>query len=224
MKSKDDAPHDPLVSGRVPPHVAASLASLAPHELAPEADEEIAFAPGSPERRARLQRYVKLTVAACTLLCVAAVVRVGVARIAGSAETEESAILAARVAAAPPAAIASPPVASPPVAPPAEAPPPVVTAGTTAPSAAAPAASAPSGTAVEDRELARHLLEHGRTRDAIAAAERATASDPTDAESWLILGSANQELGRSAAARAAFRSCLKSAKRGPLRECRAMLR
>jgi cytochrome c-type biogenesis protein CcmH/NrfG len=58
----------------------------------------------------------------------------------------------------------------------------------------------------------------------VAAGTRATAGDPGDAEGWLILGSAQQELGHAAAAREAFRSCVKSAKRGPVGECAAMLR
>lgn len=183
--------------------------SLAPHELRLEEDEP--FAPGSPERRARLQRYVKVTVAACSLLCLAALVRVG-ARAAGAEEDPAPAVAAAAQAPAPAVAPSPPPVA--------EAPP-AAAATSSAPSP--PEASASTG-AAQDRELARSLLERGRVRDAIAAAERATAADPADADAWLILGSANQELGHTGAARAAFRSCLKSAKHGALRECRAMLR
>jgi hypothetical protein len=212
MKSNE---HDPLpVAPSLPePGARASSranlhGSLAPHELVPEEDP---FAPGSPERRARLQRYVKLTVAACALLCVAAIVRVGIARVdaASEREREES---AASVAHAPPPAVPTPP--------PSES-----AAAITTPSAATSSTpgTVSTASAVDDRELARRSLERGKTRDALAAAERAVAADPTDAEAWLLVGSANQELGHAAAARAAFRSCLKSAKHGPVRECRAML-
>jgi hypothetical protein len=214
MKSNE---HDPLATNR------ASLAgmplpvtpSLAPHELAPEEEPEDDFGPGSPGRRARLQRYVKVTVAACALLCVAAIVRVGIAQVnAADGEREESA--------AHPSPVVTPPPA------------PTDTTSAAAVAASAPSAepASPSGapsaagtaSAIEERELARRSLEHGKARDAVAAAERAVAADPTDADSWLLLGSANQELGHAAAARTAFRSCLKSAKHGPVRECRAMLR
>jgi cytochrome c-type biogenesis protein CcmH/NrfG len=82
----------------------------------------------------------------------------------------------------------------------------------------------PAETAVQEREAARRSLERGKIHDAIAAAERSTALDPTDAEAWLILGAAHQELGHEGAARGAFHSCTSSAKRGPVSECRAMLR
>ncbi len=78
-------------------------------------------------------------------------------------------------------------------------------------------------TAVQERELARRALEHGKFRDAVAAAEQAAKLDPSDAEAWLILGAARQELGQAAAAHTAFRSCVQSAKHGPIGECRAML-
>ena len=50
------------------------------------------------------------------------------------------------------------------------------------------------------------------------------ALDPTDGEAWLLLGAAYQEKGLNAEARRAFTSCLKEGKRGPMGECRAMLR
>jgi hypothetical protein len=210
MKSDE---HEPLVSEwSATAHPATRPASLpiapslAPHELLLE--EEVPFAPGSPERRARLQRYVKVTVAGCALLCLAAMVRVGVARVSAGSEDDGSPPAITAHAAQETANVPAPPVSPPAPAPVAE---------------ATPGAPAPPLTAVQERELARRALERGKARDAIAAAERATAADPTDAESWLILGSANQEIGHAAAARVAFRSCLKLAKRGPLRECRAML-
>ena len=211
--------HEPLVSEwSTAAHPATRPAplpiapSLAPHELLLE--EEVPFAPGSPERRARLQRYVKVTVAGCALLCLAAIVRVGIARVSAGSESDETvAALAAHGTGATAATTASPAA-------------PVAEAATALATASAPSAGSamPPATAVQERELARRSLERGKVRDAVAAAERATVADPSDAEAWLILGSANQELGHAAAARAAFRSCIKVAKHGPLRECRAMLR
>jgi hypothetical protein len=253
--------------------------SVAPYEVSFEAfdDDEEPVVRVSPERRARLQRYVKMTVAGCVALCVTAAVRVGVSR-AMNAENDASAVVAVAAshpseaepslpvspspaeAVTPPAAdiaptasasssliplpSASPPAAAPeavppalpttsPVTPPASARPtsPSATAASASPPAAprangsAPAnAAAPAKSAVQEREIARRALERGKLRDAASAAERATAIDSSDAETWLILGAAKQELGQGAAAQVAFRSCVQSAKHGPINECRAMLR
>ncbi len=244
--------------------------SLAPHELAFEDDEPIVRV--SPERREKLQRYVKATVAGCVALCLAAVVRVEVTQRMNASEDVGTATAAASPPPTAPAPeLPSPPALAAPVAPAAlpekietapavaspaslapleapkaapDAPAPVRMAETTA-LAAPPSASPPSQaisaapshvapvapvapvepkTAVQEREAARRALEHGKPRDAVAAGERATSADPTDAEAWLILGAAHQELGHDAAARAAFHSCLTSAKHGPIRECGSMLR
>ena len=72
--------------------------------------------------------------------------------------------------------------------------------------------------------IARQALESGRTGVAIEAGERSVALDPTDGETWLLLGAAYQEKGRAADARKAFTSCIKEGKKGPIGECRAMLR
>jgi Flp pilus assembly protein TadD len=190
--------------------------SLSPHEFI--ADERETYPQTSPEHRARLQRYVKVTVAACVALCLAAVIRVGVSRLVPSPEAS----LPSRAAAAHPSEALAPVV-----------PASLATPTTAAPSApgAAPVravASAPAlsltKTAAQEREAARRALEKGKLKDAVAAAERATASDPTDAEAWLILGAASGELGHMGAARDAYRSCAKLAKHGPVRECAAMLR
>ena len=119
--------------------------------------------------------------------------------------------------------VSSKSVASPLVAPPV-APPALHVAPAAAVAEAKPAPAAPARTAIQEREAARRSLERGKTRDAIAAAERSVALDGTDAEAWLILGAAKQEIGHGGEALSAFRSCAKSAKRGPVRECRAMLR
>jgi Flp pilus assembly protein TadD len=75
-----------------------------------------------------------------------------------------------------------------------------------------------------DKDAARKALEAGKAKDAVAAAQRATANDPTDADAWLLLGAAQSELGNTVAARAGYRACVKSARHGAVRECSAMLR
>jgi hypothetical protein len=71
---------------------------------------------------------------------------------------------------------------------------------------------------------ARTSLEWGKAGDAIVAGEKSVALDPTDAESWLILGAAYQEKGDSKNAVRSFQACLEQGKRGPRNECAAMLR
>jgi hypothetical protein len=152
MKSNE---HDPLATKR-PNLVGMPLPvtpSLAPHELAPEEEQEDDFGPGSPGRRARLQRYVKLTVAGCALLCVAAIVRVGIARVNAADEAEAS---AASVAHPSPAMTVTPPPAPTDTNAPAVAP----SAERAEPSSAASTASTPAtASAIEERELARRSLE-----------------------------------------------------------------
>jgi hypothetical protein len=226
--------HDPLFAewsdGWRPAETHFAPQSLAPHEVPVDgAHDERLYPPVSAEHREKLQRYVKATVAGCVVLCLAAIVRVGVSHVTASESNETRPV----VAAAPSPEPARPPVAVSP------APPPVVgaarvqaSAPVVAPAPIAPAApvapslvdAIPAKTAAQERESARHALERGKLRDAVAAGERATALDPADAEAWLILGAAHQELGHGGAARTAFLSCVKSARRGPVRECGAMLR
>ncbi|MGO8992935.1 MAG: tetratricopeptide repeat protein [Polyangiaceae bacterium] len=201
--------------------------SLAPHQISLEAEGAESYAPPSPEHRARLQRYVKATVAGCVIVCMAAMVRVGIAHVFPSADqaAPPHAVVAARITESAPAPNAAPDVAAPVAAvaanaPSAEQPSPAAAPGAVVP----PSPVATSKTATQEREAARRALERGKLKDAVAAAERASEGDPSDAEAWLILGAAQQELGHAALARDAFRSCLKSAKHGPIRECRAMLR
>jgi len=200
--------------------------SLAPHAISIDDGEAEGLygpvaRPVSPEHRQKLQRYVKATVAACVVLCVAAIGRVGLSRVLAAHEADAPTTLAAAHApdVSPPPSLA----VAPPVAAPVAAAPPVAVAAPAPVTPAAPPAAAPK-TGLQERESARRSLERGKLRDAIDAGERATTLDPTDAESWLILGAAHQELGHGGAARTAFRACVKSANRGPVRECRAMLR
>jgi len=52
---------------------------------------------------------------------------------------------------------------------------------------------------------------------------RSVALDPTDAEAWLILGSAQQDAGHWKEGRESYAQCVKQAKVGPVSECRMML-
>jgi ribonuclease E len=102
----------------------------------------------------------------------------------------------------------------------------IAPAAVDAPKVDAPKAEAPADgkTALQEKVDARRALERGKTADAIAAGERSVALDATDGEAWLLLGAAYQEKGQMSEARRAYASCLKEGKRGPLGECRAMLR
>jgi hypothetical protein len=183
--------------------------------------------PEVARRRADLSRYVKFAVAAASALCLAALVKVAVARSATDAGTSHSSTVAA--AAAAPVKTAVPVVAPPaetqaaapvPVAAPAEtaaAPP----ADTTAPAASAATELDPKAAAVE-KNKARTLLERGKNADAIEAGEKSVALDPTDGEAWLILGAAYQEKGDMKNARRSYKACLEQGKRGPKYECAAM--
>jgi hypothetical protein len=52
-------------------------------------------------------------------------------------------------------------------------------------------------------------------------AERATVSDPTSSQAWLVLGAARSELGDRAGARAAFDSCVAQGTGRYVSDCRA---
>jgi Flp pilus assembly protein TadD len=78
--------------------------------------------------------------------------------------------------------------------------------------------------ATQAKQDAEKALEKGRAAQAIEAAERSVALDPTDAEAWLILGAGYDQRGAFAQARRCFATCAKVATRGPRRECAALLR
>ena len=203
--------------------------------------------PEVAQRRANLSKYVKFAVAAASAVCLAALVKVAVARSSAEPATSHRTTVAAAapqpvsaaVRTAIPAADTQAPVA-PPAPPPAETqatpppapPPPAETV--VAPAAAAPAepAAAPAETAetkepdpkaaAKEKNNARTLLERGKMADAIEAGERSVALDPTDAEAWLILGASYQEKGDMKNARRSYKACLEQGKRGPKYECAAM--
>jgi hypothetical protein len=174
----------------------------------------------SPARQRKLANYVKAAVGFSAVLCIAALVRVGVMN--GGADPR-----AAAAAVAPPVTLVEP-AAPPPVVP---APPPVQAPAIAAippippiPAVTAPAIpDAPAKSAREEKDDARRSLERGKAKDAVASAGRSVAIDPTDADAWLILGAAQQEMGRGADAHASFVSCVKQAKKGEVGECGAML-
>jgi len=89
----------------------------------------------------------------------------------------------------------------------------------------APAPPIVAGTqATAEKNASQAALERGNVGASIAAGERSVALDPTDAESWLILGAAYQQQGDDHDARRCFVACVRNANRGPKRECAAMLR
>ena len=66
-------------------------------------------------------------------------------------------------------------------------------------------------------------LEQRKLDDSVAAGERATQLDPTDADAWLILGAAYHDQGNVLAARRSYAACAKQATRGEVRECKFLL-
>jgi hypothetical protein len=197
-------------------HVAeAKRASLRPRALVQEQELETDVPVGvvPPERRKKLTNYVKLAMGFSAFLCVAAGIRVGVSHLFPS--TSEHVASAAQVVVVAPvqpvvAAVAAPP-------------PPVAPSVTEVPAAAPEEPVAPTKSAKEEKEDSRRLLEHGKAKDAIEAGARSVALDPTDAEAWLILGSAQQEAGHWKEGRESYTQCVKQAKVGPIAECRMML-
>jgi hypothetical protein len=78
--------------------------------------------------------------------------------------------------------------------------------------------------AAQEKRSCQSLLDQGAFAKAVEAGERSVALDPADGEAWLMLGAAYQSMGKSAEARRSFSSCVAEAKKGPVNECRAMLR
>ncbi len=204
------------------------------------------------ERRARLSKYVRWAVGGAAVLCLAALGRTLVAPSTQASSSLHAVNVLAAPLAAPVAPSVAPNVAPAPAARPA-AEPAVTTAPPATPEPAAartpePAAEpAPAAVAVpvidipkaapaeapaavdkasarEEKNASRRALERGKVTDAIAAGERSVALDPTDGEAWLLLGAAYQDKGNLGEARRAYTACTKQGTRGPIGECRAMLR
>ena len=99
----------------------------------------------------------------------------------------------------------------------------VAAAGVTPPAAAEPTAD-DKKSAAQLKHSSQGFLDQGAFGEAVEAGERSVALDPSDGEAWLLLGAAYQSMGKGAEARRTFSSCVAEAKRGPIGECRAMLR
>lgn len=203
------------------------------------------------QRRVRFAKYVRWAVGGAAVVCLAALARTAVTPAATKTSASHAIAAPAVIEATPAAKAATPAVATEPAKPAAPAAAEAAEAKAEAaeakveaptvdlPKAAEPTPEAPKAeaaepakaavatgdkTALQEKNDARRSLERGKTADAIAAGERSVALDPTDGEAWLLLGAAYQEKGLNAEARRAFTSCLKEGKRGPMGECRAMLR
>lgn len=202
--------------------------------------------PEAARRRAQFQKYVKIAVAAASVLCLAALVKGAVARNHDEpAPRRASAAVIAPAPAPPPVQTAAPAleeVPAPPEQQPAAAEP-QAAAPTAAPTeqaapdpapSAAEAQAAPTTTdtaeapapdpkeAAKAKRASQAALERGKIAAAIEAGEQSVSLDPTDAEAWLILGAAYQEKGDQKNARRSFKSCLEQSKRGPKWECAQM--
>lgn len=190
-------------------------------------------------RRERFMRYTKWAVAAGAIVCLAAIGRAAISRAPAAEIDAKNAAFAARApepakAPEPAQAVAPEPVKAAPE-PVKAAPEPVQAAPAPEPvkTAAPEKAAAPEAPkAAEPAKLsagalkaqARALLERGNAGGAIGAGEKAVAADPADGEAWLILGAAYQERGNLAQAQRCYSACVKQGARGPIGECRAMLR
>jgi hypothetical protein len=162
-----------------------------------------------PARRARFLRIVRLSVIACSLLCVAAAVRVAIAP--GHGELH-----AAMRPTTPPS-----PTAPPVIAPSAPAPEPSMAEP---PAAVAAVADPRWPDALSAKRAGIAALEARRLDDAIVACTSATILDPSDGEAWLVLGAAYQDKGKTAEALDAYRSCKAQGRVDPRGECAKMLR
>jgi hypothetical protein len=140
---------------------------------------------------------------------------------------------AVQAAAPQPPVVASAPLELAAPAPPPPPPEPSAEATAPAPSAAAepePSASAPAAaseaaqSAHALRDEALSLLNKSKNPEAMVKASEALEKDPTDAMPYLVLGSALQDANRWKEAHHAYEVCTKTAKKGMVDECRAMLR
>lgn len=238
--------------GSSPSHLAAVGDEESEDEWGDTPRSQKAKLKASPEaiaRRAKFSRYVSFAVAGAAIVCVAAFVRSiampgaavsakaghAVSAVARPAEkaAQPVAVAPAQAPAAPVVAREEPKSADPAPAAEPKAPEPKVAdtkveepkAATPAPSEEAkPAAAVSDKTALEEKKICLRALERGKLAESIEAGERSVALDPTDGEAWLLLGAAYQQKGNGKDARRCYAACLKEGKRGPLGECRAMLR
>jgi cytochrome c-type biogenesis protein CcmH/NrfG len=78
--------------------------------------------------------------------------------------------------------------------------------------------------AVDLKHRAQQALEKGKLAAALDLGQQAVDADPTDAESWLILGATYLQRAKYKDARKCFSSCVDQATQGPVSECKALLR
>jgi hypothetical protein len=208
-----------------------------PGLLAPESILDDEDPPSHAERRARrvlsdeaqarrrhLGRYVGVVVGIALAICLAALARnlmsdrslpaprTAAAATAGTPSPFQLATAAAGAPSATPSPSAAPSPAT------------AASASTTIGSTSADSIVPDPAAALTAKRQSQRALESGKLADAVEAGERAVALDPSDAESWLILGAAYQSRGATADARRCFSSCVRLGKRGPRGECAAMLR
>jgi tetratricopeptide (TPR) repeat protein len=205
---------------------AAEDRSVPPSTVSSDADElDEPRRTVRPERRAYLRRIVIGVVGVAALLstfAVVEIVRMATAKSTTAMATTQLAIdMTVRPSIEPVAAPEPGPVVV--AAPePAPEPAPVVVAAPE-PIAAAPE---PGATAALDaparKREAKSLIDLGKMRAAIPAAEAAIDADPGDAESYLLLGAALQEIGQWKRSIEVFSRCVREATRGPRGECRAL--
>ncbi len=185
-----------------------------PHSLSPITDEEpwnepVALSADQIERRRRLQRIVGAVVA------VAAVVTT----LAGGRYWAQKAH--AHLATSSPATGVLHPAEEP------YAPPDLRLLGSSgalqAPAVVpTPPKDARDASTIALKNRARALIEQGKATEGARVAEDAITADPTDAESYLLLGAAFQDLRDDKSALLAFSRCTQTATKGALWECRAL--
>ncbi len=196
--------------------------------------ERAAIFAATSERRAHLARYVIGAVALSGVICLVAALKVVIVGLGGSpgGTGVETTVQAAPVDDEPEPLQALAPLAEPPEpstledAPVADAAPsePVSKPPEVGLTAKASDTDDPSLAAPKERENCRAALERNRLTAAVEACEHAVQLDPTDGETWLILGAAYQQRGDAANARRCYRACLDEGRRGPRNACAQMLR
>jgi hypothetical protein len=85
-----------------------------------------------------------------------------------------------------------------------------------------PKASDPPSDGEPLKKEALSLLNRGLRKDAIPVARAAIAADPTDAATYLYLGSALQDTGSWKEGVEVYCDCVRNATRGPVQECRQL--
>ncbi|EYF02202.1 hypothetical protein [Chondromyces apiculatus] len=198
-------------------------------EVNTSADDEApeTLRPEARLRRARLRRLVTGIVALTGVLAILAVGKTWL-RSRGGPSTREPAMAAPEAGLASASAVTSAEPAPPAAVPPAT-PAPAPTAQAEAAPSAEATAQAPAGAPTPDPAEAKRLqkealslLNRGKNKEAVEAARAAIAADPTDAMSYLYLGSALQDSGKWKEGIAAYSDCVRTAKTGPVHECSAM--